>query len=183
MIYKIIPGVLIVLLFVANGCRPQLTCQQKINEMYNHLSIGVINDLIEIYREDYGSYPQNLRDIVKIYENGADYFGLRSELIPDFVRDPFNIREELRYYVIKRGSKPFYVLYSVGPDKIDNHKSEIEDYIMGDSDEIVFNSIYFDPYNLAENACEEKGDILINNTLQLPEIVRVEKRSISTARN
>ena len=170
-------------LFLAFGCKSDLTCQLKHNEIYNHLAISELSDLIEIYKEDYGGYPEKLSQLVQIYRDGADYFGLREEIILNYVKDPFNEGQDLKYYVLSRNEEPFYVLYSIGPDQVDDHKVQIQKFIKGDTDTLLFKSVYFDAYNLPENAYEEKGDILLNKLTELPHELKVEKILISTTLN
>lgn len=113
--------IVLILLSLLSSCQSKsdekLSKEEIIN---NHIKNVILRDIILIYKDKYGELPETLTDVIRMYEKGANEFGLDKESIKLYIQDPYSkSRNNLIY---KKLSNKKFIIYSVGPDGANDNK-------------------------------------------------------------
>ncbi len=136
--------------FLFCSCQNSQTEKVKMEAVNGYMGTYILFDVLDIYKNNYQTYPDSLIKVISLYENGETSFGFDSNILDDYIRDPFNPEDYLRYILINDSS---YILYSVGPNELDDNFSKIKELINTDK----IHKLDFNEYIEGEDA----GDILI----------------------
>lgn len=116
--------ILIILSSIFDSCSTK-SYKSEFNEIDYHLESHILFDLIQYYKVDFGKYPDELRDLKKLFKSDSiNYSGFKSSNLISNIKDPF-VRDSYRYVVLNESS---FILYSVGPDGVDNNTTVKEHY-------------------------------------------------------
>ncbi len=116
--------ILIILSSIFNLCSTP-NYKSEFNEIDYHLESHILFDLIKYYKVDFGEYPYELKDLKKLFKSDSiNYSGLNSLNLFSNIKDPF-VSDSYRYVVLDENS---FILYSVGPDGVDNNTAVMDNY-------------------------------------------------------
>jgi len=149
MIDKLRLTIFFLLLSISLLSRCQGVEEDKFKIVDNHIQNDVLEDIILTYKDVYGELPSNLNDLIKLYKEGNQSFGFDSASISNYIIDPFSDKP-LRYYKLSSAS---FIVYSVGPDGLDDNSEKINRFKGGGLENLDFTSL--------DSNTPPKGDILI----------------------
>ncbi len=146
MIGKVGIGMLAVLLLL--NCSSSQDKQSSYEEIEFYQESSLLFDFLNYYKEDFGEYPNDLQQLIKLFKDDTDYSGVTKSNIKSNITDPFS-GMNYKYVLINDNS---FILYSVGPDGLDDNTDIINEFMK--SGKVVFRHFDRDV---------SKGDILIHH--------------------
>jgi hypothetical protein len=109
------------------------------------------------YKEMNGSYPKSLDELRLFMDKQYDEDDI--EIFEERIKDPYTRADYIYFPFVKDGFAYDYVLYSLGPDKVDNNLAVLEKINSGELKSAEFKVLNNECDNL--NKIRNQGDLLV----------------------
>jgi hypothetical protein len=109
------------------------------------------------YKEINGSYPESLKEFRLFLHKQYDEVDIK--IFEGIVNDPYTGADYIYFPFVKDGFVYDYVLYSLGPDKVDNNLAVLEKINSGELKSVEFKALNNECDKL--NKIRNQGDLLV----------------------